>query len=98
MYRYYRRMRRELERTDRLFPETREVHARWGTREPTELAHAPPASRRAYRDFRVALAFCRLAYVLERAYARHVARRARPSWPPIAETKRGLRDVTSIRG
>jgi glycosyltransferase involved in cell wall biosynthesis len=98
MYRYYRRMRREIERTDLLFPETRAVHARWGTREPTELPRAPRAARRAYADFRAALAVCRVAYVIERAYARHVAPRARPSWPPIAETKRGLRDATSTRG
>jgi glycosyltransferase involved in cell wall biosynthesis len=98
MYRYYRRMRRELERTDLLFPETREVHARWGTREATEVRHAPRAERRAYRDFQAALALCRVAYVIERAYARHLAPRARSPRPPRAETKHGLRDGMSTRG
>jgi hypothetical protein len=78
MYRYYRRMRRELERIDRLFPEL----GAHGSREPDLLAAAPRDERRAWHVFTTALAVCRLAYRVER-----VVGRASDPWPAIAETK-----------
>ena len=87
MNRYYRRMRRELERLDLLFPETVAVHRRHGRRAPDLLASAPRRERVQYALFSAALLACRGAYVAERAWVRHVRRAPRPSWPPIAETK-----------
>jgi glycosyltransferase involved in cell wall biosynthesis len=87
MNRYYRRMRRELERLDRLFPETRQVHVAHGRRAQDLLAAAPVLEKVHHALFRVALAGCQIAYVVERAWVRHVRRRPRAFWPPIAETK-----------
>ena len=87
MNRYYRRMRRELERLDRMFPETAAVHRRTGRRAPDQLAMAPFAERMQYALFSSALAVCRVAYVAERAWVRHVRRAPRPAWPPVEETK-----------
>ncbi|HEV7553812.1 MAG TPA: glycosyltransferase [Kofleriaceae bacterium] len=78
MYRYYRRMRRELERIEQLFPELG-AHER---RAPDLLDAAPASERRAWHLFHVALAVCRLAYRVERAVGR-----ASDPWPAIAETK-----------
>jgi glycosyltransferase involved in cell wall biosynthesis len=82
MYRYYRRMRRELERIDRLFPELPKQH-----RTPDLLASAPPDERRAWRVFQLALAGCRLAYRAERFACDRLRMPARDPWPAIAETK-----------
>lgn len=87
MNRYYRRMRRELERLDLLFPETRPVHMAHGRRRPDLLSDAPLRERVRHAVFRVALAACHAAYVTERAWVRHVRRAPRAFWPPIAETK-----------
>jgi hypothetical protein len=84
MYRYYRRMRRELERIDRLFPE---LHAPRQTRSPDLLAAAPPGERRAWRVFQLALAGCRIAYRAERFACDRLGMPARNPWPTIAETK-----------
>lgn len=81
MYRYYRRMRRELERIDRLFPELRAPNAR----EPDLLATTQ--DRRAWRMFQLALAGCRLAYRAERFACDRLGVPARDPWPVIAETK-----------
>ncbi len=83
MYRYYRRMRRELARMDALFPELRGV----APRVPDELAAATPAERRAWRVFEVALAACRVAYRAERLAVDRLGVPARDPWPAIAETK-----------
>jgi hypothetical protein len=86
MYRYYRRMRRELERTDALFPELAAAHREHGTR-TAELAGATLAERAAYRTFQVALAACRAGYHLERFAVDHLGVPPGDPWPPIAETK-----------
>lgn len=96
MYRYYRRMRMELERVSALFPELDAAHARFGARRADRLASAPLADRIAYVEFQLALAVCRVGYRLERAYYRNLARSDCPAWPPVEETKCSL--VTETRG
>ncbi len=87
MHRYHRRMRRELERTDALFPETREVHARFGHRSCDLLAAAPRSERLAYRLFQGALALCRVAFAFERICVERGLRPGFDPWPAIEETK-----------
>jgi len=78
MYRYYRRMRRELERIERLFPEL----GAHDVRRPDLLDTAAASERRAWQLFHTALAACRIAYRFERLIGR-----AADPWPAIAETK-----------
>ena len=92
MYRYYRRMRMELERVSALFPEL--DAGGFGARRADLLASAPLADRAAYGAFTLALAVCRVGYRLERAYYQHFARTTCPAWPPVEETKCSL--VTEI--
>jgi hypothetical protein len=87
MYRYYRRMRMELERLDALFPETSDVHRRYGRRRPDRLARAPAGERWAWRVFQLALAGCRGVYRLERAYYERWSATACDPWPAVLETK-----------
>lgn len=87
MNRYYRRMRRELERLDTLFPETAAVHRRFGRRRADLLARTPLRECMHYALFSVALVACKAAYVTERAWVRHIRRAPRSFWPPIEETK-----------
>jgi hypothetical protein len=87
MYRYYRRMRRELERLDALFPETRATHRRYGTRRPDLLRTATLRERAAWWTFESALSFCRAAYVGERFYRERLGGAHLDPWAPIAETK-----------
>ena len=84
MYRYYRRMRRELERVELLFPESRGGAVQ---RRPDELADASRAERRAWRVFQLALASCRLAYRAERVACDRFGMAPSDPWPAIAETK-----------
>ena len=87
MYRYYRRMRRELERTDLLFPELRDAGRRYGTRHPDLLGRASAPERAAWTLFQVALAGCRAAYRLERTWVDLGAGPPPDPWPAIRETK-----------
>ncbi len=87
MNRYYRRMRRELERVDVLCPETVPVHRAHGARRPDLLASAPLGERVHHMIFASALVLCRLAYVAERAWVRRITRTPRTFWPAIEETK-----------
>ncbi|MCH9686372.1 MAG: glycosyltransferase family 2 protein [Deltaproteobacteria bacterium] len=89
MARTYRRMRMEIERLDRLFPETRAVHRRFGVRgyDRDALRKAPASERRAWWWFRAALQLCKLRYRLERAYYHHLASAPCDPWPPVVETK-----------
>jgi glycosyltransferase involved in cell wall biosynthesis len=96
MYRYYRRMRMEVERVSALFPEFNDAHARYGERVPDLLAAAPLRERLAYYQFHAALAVCMFGYRVERFYYRHLARERCPAWPPITETKCSL--ATETRG
>jgi hypothetical protein len=91
MYRYYKRMRREIERLDLLFPEMRQAHRLHGRRR-TDLAalgRAPGRERRLWRLFQAALWLCRAWYHLERFYYRRLSRGEEgcPTWEPIRETK-----------
>ena len=83
MYRYYRRMRRELARVDALFPELRVV----APRVPDLLAAATDGERRAWRMFELALAACRVAYRAEQLAVDRLGAPVRDPWPAIAETK-----------
>jgi glycosyltransferase involved in cell wall biosynthesis len=96
MYRYYLRMRRELERVSALFPELEGAHARSGARRADRLAEAPLSQQIAYVEFQLALALCRAGYRLERAYWQRFAAAPCPAWPPIEETKCSL--ATAIPG
>jgi cellulose synthase/poly-beta-1,6-N-acetylglucosamine synthase-like glycosyltransferase len=87
MHRYYRRMRREIERLDVLFPETAQAHRQYGRRTADLLARAPWRERVHHALFRAALVACKAAYVAERAFVRHVRRSPRDPWPAIEETK-----------
>jgi glycosyltransferase involved in cell wall biosynthesis len=87
MYRYYRRLRRELDRTSALFPETEPVHRRHGRRVQDLLARAPFRERRLHDLFRLALAGCRARYRGERFVVDVLGWPAGDPWPAIAESK-----------
>ncbi len=92
MYRTYLRMRMEIERLDRIFPETRAVHRRYGIRRHDAAARraAPAVERRAHWWFQAALLLCRLLYHLDRAYHRYWSPVPRDPWPPVHESKTAL--------
>jgi hypothetical protein len=103
MYRYFRRMQRELERVDRLFPETRPIQRRWGRRRTDlqRLLAAPLAEQLSHLHFRGAVVLCRLLYRLDRFYHRHLGHLGHlghlstspaHEWIPIAETKQPVFD------
>ena len=87
MHRYYRRMRRELERLDVMFPETAPTRRRPGKRSADLLPEAPFREPVHDTRFSSALVVCKAAYVAERAFVRHVRRAPRDPWPAIEETK-----------
>jgi glycosyltransferase involved in cell wall biosynthesis len=89
MYRYYKRLRLEIERLDVLFPELRAVHHLYGRRtlDRAALRQAPPRERFLWRYFQAALGLCRAWYRIERFYYRRLARGNCPTWNPIPETK-----------
>ena len=87
MLRYYRRMRRELERLDVMFPETTPAQRRAGRRSADLLPEAPFRERVHYALFSSALVVCKAAYVAERAFVRHMRGAPRDPWPAIEETK-----------
>jgi glycosyltransferase involved in cell wall biosynthesis len=92
MYRYFRRMRAEIERLDRIFPATRATHEKHGIRrtDPAAVARATGEERRLFRLFQAAVKGCEIVYAAERAYYLHVARTPCADWTPIAETKRPI--------
>ncbi len=87
MHRMYRRMRMELERLDRLYPETAQVHRRHGSRGPDLLASAGLSDQLAWRMFHVALAGCKIAYRAERAWVERTRRAPVDPWPTTSTTK-----------
>lgn len=93
MYRTYRRMRMELTRIDRLFPELQAAHRRYGTRgyDRAAVRRAAPGDRWAWRYFRAVLQLCKLRYRLERAYYRRVSSTPCDPWPPVVESKVAIR-------
>jgi hypothetical protein len=84
MYRTWHRLRRELERTTALFPETAAAHATFGARRPDLLAAAPVAERAAWWLFQALLVGCDLRYRGERWAARRWGW-ATPRWPRVDE-------------
>ncbi|MEW6155948.1 MAG: glycosyltransferase [Verrucomicrobiota bacterium] len=86
MYRTYHRMRLEIERLNRLFPETAPAHQQrrydWAA-----VRLAPARDRWLWRYFRMALALCQVRYACEKFYYQHLASEACPPWKPILETK-----------
>lgn len=95
MYRTYRRMRMEIERLDVLFPETREVHRRWGVRstDRPRFRGAGAEDRFLWRVFQAALVLCKARYRLERFYYRHLAPKPCDPWQAIDETKEPIPGV-----
>jgi glycosyltransferase involved in cell wall biosynthesis len=102
MYRYFRRMRMEIERLDRIFPETRATHEKHGVRrtDPAAVARATREERRLFLLFRAAVKGCEIVYAAERAYYLHAARHPCSDWTPIDETKRPIvaADILAERG
>jgi glycosyltransferase involved in cell wall biosynthesis len=92
MYRYYRRMRMEIERLDLLFPELRETHRQHGVRsyDWERVRQAPARERWLWRLFRLALLGCKIWYLTERFYYRYLARGGCPAWPPVEESKQPI--------
>jgi glycosyltransferase involved in cell wall biosynthesis len=92
MYRYFRRMRMEIERLDRIFPETRATHEKHGIRrtDPAAVARVTAGERRLFRLFQAAVKGCEVVYAAERAFYLHLARSPIDDWRPIAETKRPI--------
>jgi glycosyltransferase involved in cell wall biosynthesis len=99
MYRYFRRMRMELERLDRLFPETRATHEKHGIRrtDAAAVARATTEERRLFRLFQAAIKGCELVYAAERAFYLHLARSPCEDWSPIDETKRPI-EASELHG
>jgi hypothetical protein len=93
MYRTYKRMRREIERLDAIFPESRATHRRHGIRrcDPQALAQASRRDRWLWRLFHAALALCRLRYGLERFYYQHLSGRSDLAWGTVVESKHPIR-------
>jgi len=87
MYRHYRRLRRELHRTDALFPETRAIHAQTGSRRADLLAAAPLAEKLAWVLFQLALLGCRGMLALEKIWIDRGRAPLPDPWPAIEETK-----------
>jgi hypothetical protein len=84
MYRTWHRLRRELERTTALFPETAAAHAAFGARRPDLLAAAPVDEQAAWWLFQALLVGCDLRYRGERWAARRWGL-ATPRWARVDE-------------
>lgn len=89
MYRTYRRMRMEIERLDVLFPETVDVHTRYGRRgyDRDAVRRAARRDRWLWRTFRLALGLCRVIYRSQRIYYRYFTTRTCAAWQVIEESK-----------
>ncbi len=99
-YRYYRRMRREIERLDRLFPETRDIHLRYGLRQidRERRAQSPLRERASLTLFQLAVLTFRAAYRFDRAYYRHLSPTPCTEWTPITETKHPIERASIPKG
>lgn len=89
VYAYYRRIRRELERLDRLFPEMAESGRRFGYRRTSlrRWLEAPLEGKAAFALFRAVDACWGPVYAAERLYFQKLAGRDGEIWPVIGETK-----------
>ena len=86
VYRYYRRLRRELERTDALVPALRGGHVSRVT-DLAALARALPNERRAFARFERTFRALDVVYRTERWLRRYVLRRPGITWPRVDESK-----------
>jgi hypothetical protein len=89
MYRTYHRMRREIERLNRMFPETVPVHQQRGY-DWNAVRRAPAKDRWLWRVFRLALGACRVRYRCEKFFYQRVSATTCAPWKPIEETKQSL--------
>jgi len=89
MYRKYQRMRLEIERLHRFFPESQPAHSKWGRRrmDQTLLNRAPVAEKLHFALFQSALLLCKAAYHWQRLFYTYLAKRPCPTWLPVQETK-----------
>jgi glycosyltransferase involved in cell wall biosynthesis len=89
IFAYYSRIRRELERLDRLFPEMVPTARRYGHRERDwgRFRAASPRTQALFSLFRVVEEICGAGYAAERLYYQRIARHDCPPWPVIQETK-----------
>jgi glycosyltransferase involved in cell wall biosynthesis len=93
MYRTYRRMRREIERINAIFPETCATHRRDGVRrcDRRALRQAAWQDRWSWRLFQAALVVCQVRYLLDRFYHQHLSRRKGLEWGTVTESKHPIR-------
>jgi glycosyltransferase involved in cell wall biosynthesis len=96
MYQKYRRMRAELERIRRLFPEFEAVRQDFGQRRYDRLLTATLPEWADVGLFEAAVLLCRAGYRLERACARHLPVGPVELWPSVEDTK--LRPGDGIAG
>jgi glycosyltransferase involved in cell wall biosynthesis len=89
MYRTYHRMRLEIERLNRMFPETVGVHQKRGY-DWSAVRRASATDRWLWRVFRVALGACQLRYHGEKFYYQRLSPTPCAPWEPIQETKQSL--------
>lgn len=92
MYRTYHRMRLEIERLNRMFPESVRVHQHRGY-DREAVRSASWKDRWLWRYFRIALGVCRLRYRCEKFYYQSLSSTACSAWKPIQETKESLDTV-----
>ena len=89
MHRYGRRMRAEIHRVDRLFPEfARDDVPAVGRRlDRSRLAAASRRQQLHWLVFQLASRWCRLRYFVERPYYRYLSKEPCPLWPTVTESK-----------
>lgn len=93
MYRIYLRMRREIERLDRMFPESIPAHQPRGF-DAAAYRAAPWRDRWLWHVFHAALRVCRWRYALERFYYQRLSSTPISAWKPVTETKAPLPAAT----
>lgn|GEM_PF-2199273 len=89
MYAYYRRIRRELERIDLLFPEMKITGKKFGYRRTSwkRFWNASLSAKAGYVTFQTVDNSFRPIYTLERLYYQYLATKDCDAWPVIPETK-----------
>jgi glycosyltransferase involved in cell wall biosynthesis len=94
MYHTYRRMRREIERLNILFPESIPAHQNRRLNRAA-LRAAPAREQFLWLCFQLWLRLCMMRYRWEKFYYQHLASDPCPTWPAISETKRPFSNVTA---
>ena len=95
MFRTYYRMRREIERLNRMFPETVVAHQQRGY-EWEAVRRASAKDRWLWRVFRVALGVCRGGYRGQKFFYQRLSSTTCAPWKPIEETKQPLDTVLPV--